>query len=187
MQKTQSTGSRQSLIGLNPKLVQAMRQQSNYGNGHQASSDDLNSAYGTRTSSKQNTGSSNLASKKDYIRSNRQQQSNNNNKHGLDGSQHVDYSLAMSQIVHGADVSAEGLDEDERKIWQEMTDKVGKEQVELNQVLNTAIAQHATSKSTSTNDDDLFNHNKIGYSCELSRLEPEPNTESNIDYVTLAS
>jgi len=45
----------------------------------------------------------------------------------LDGSQNVDYSLAMSQIIHGADVSAEGLDEDERKIWQEMTDKVGKE------------------------------------------------------------
>ena len=139
-----------------------------------------------------NANANSSAKKMDYAHlrggSNRQQQvTSNGNKVLLDGSQNVDYSLAMSQIIHGADVSAEGLDEDERKIWQEMTDKVGKEQVELNQVLNTAIAQHATSKSASTNEDDLFNHNKVGYSCDLSRLEPEPNTESNIDYVTLAS
>lgn len=48
-----------------------MRQQSNYGAGQQASSDDLNSAYGTRTSSKQNTGGGNMAAKKDFIKSNR--------------------------------------------------------------------------------------------------------------------
>ncbi len=52
----------------------------------------------------------------------------------------MDYSLAMSQIVQGHDISAEGLDDEERKVWTEMTSKMGKDQIELNQVLNSAIA-----------------------------------------------
>ena len=56
----------------------------------------------------------------------------------------VNYSLAMSQIVKRGDISAEsimGLDEDERRMFLEMTNKLGKEQqTELNQVLNSAIA-----------------------------------------------
>ena len=56
----------------------------------------------------------------------------------------VNYSLAMSQIVKRGDIGAEsimGLGEDERRMFLEMTNKLGKEQqTELNQVLNSAIA-----------------------------------------------
>lgn len=55
----------------------------------------------------------------------------------------VNYSLAMSQIVRNGDISGEGLlDDDEKRLYAEMTSKLGKlkECPELNQILNSAIA-----------------------------------------------
>ena len=52
----------------------------------------------------------------------------------------INYSLAMSQIVQRGDVSGEGLDDDEQRLFSEMTGKLSKDQVELNQILNSAIA-----------------------------------------------
>ena len=58
----------------------------------------------------------------------------------------VNYSLAMSQIVKKGDVSNDAFDDDDRKMIQEMSN--GKTGSDLNQILNSAIAQHAIRSDT---------------------------------------
>ena len=57
-----------------------------------------------------------------------------------DRSAKIDYSLAMSMINGGHDISELGLDDTERRVYQEMTGKLSIDQTELNSILNSAIA-----------------------------------------------
>ena len=98
----------------------------------------------------------------------------------------INYSLAMSQIVQRGDVSGEGLDDDERRLFSEMTGKLSKDQVELNQILNSAIAQHAQRRDRDSAARDAFSASRIGFSADISRLEPEPVYEAT-DYGELVA
>jgi len=66
-------------------------------------------------------------------------------------------------------------------MFQEMTSKLGKDQAELNQILNSAIAQHATKRN-----DETFTGNKVGFSVDVARIEAEP-VYNQTDYSQLAN
>lgn len=76
-----------------------------------------------------------------------------------------------------------GLDDDERKMFQELGSKLDKDQVELNQILNSAIAQHA---KKNTEQGDRFQGNTIGFSADISTMEPEPVYTQQFDYANIA-
>ena len=71
------------------------------------------------------------------------------------------------------DISATTFDEDERRLFKEMSGKLTKEQAELNTIINSAIAQHAVRRDADESTE-RFSGDKIGFSADISQIEPEP-------------
>lgn len=186
------TQQRSNMMGLNPKLVKALKQQSTYNQGETAITPGNVSPteQKTRLGRPQNNyprapSVGKLASTRTQQKSTRAMAQDQANK-----STKIDYSLAMSQIERGVDVSGHGLDETGRAIFHEMTGKLQKEstvkqqkdQTQLAQIVNSAIAQHAQKSSV-----DIALAHQIGFSAGLSPLEPEPELKTETDYAEMAS
>ena len=134
---------RPNTMGLNPKLVKALKQQSTYNQEQASTHGDRTGSPSDKHGRPQNNyprapSQGKLAAARTQLRSARStaaqahEQANRSTK--------IDVSLAMSQIERGVDVSGQGLNESEQRIYQDMTSKLSKEQTELAQIINSAIA-----------------------------------------------